>query len=144
MPMWSVTEERVIELQRQMKEKKRAYDELLETPIATIWNRDLDHFLEVLEEYEKKEEEDRLAHGNVHNDGKKRRAKKATDGGKAKNTNAKKPTTASSKPAKEQKQSQQAKLTGFGHAKNTQQKIVTNKKQDEDFDVPLAERLKRK
>lgn len=55
-----------------MKERKHAYDELEATSVNDIWSKDLDQFLEVLEEYERKEEADRLAHGNVSNQGKRK------------------------------------------------------------------------
>ena len=42
MPMWNLSEEKVEELQKQMKEKKREYDTLEAMHIFDIWKRDLD------------------------------------------------------------------------------------------------------
>jgi hypothetical protein len=113
MPMWSVTEERVIELERQMKEKKQAYDALLATPIATLWVNDLDHFLEELDEYERQEEADRLAHGGMKNEGGKRRkaAKKGGDAGKKKEVKMRDADFVVPTKRPVQKPSQQTKLT---------------------------------
>ena len=59
MPMMNLTEERVAELQRLLKEKKKEYDALEHTHIFEIWEKDLDKFLYELEQYEAKEEADR-------------------------------------------------------------------------------------
>ena len=72
--MWNLTEEKVEELQKLLKDKKMQYEKLQAMHIYTIWQNDLDEFLKALDEYEAKEEADRLAHGGVKNEGKKRRA----------------------------------------------------------------------
>ena len=77
MPMWSVTEERVEQLIRQMQEKKQEHDALYEKHIHTLWKEDLDNFQVVLDQVWEQEEKDRLKHGGVKNDGKKKGKKKA-------------------------------------------------------------------
>ena len=77
MPMWSVTEERIVQLERLMNEKKHDFDELKEKPIHSLWNEDLEAFLVELKRVWAKEEEDRLKMGGVQNGGKgKKGAKK--------------------------------------------------------------------
>ena len=44
MPMWSVTEERVEQLIRQMNEKKQEHDALLDKHPHDLWREDLDAF----------------------------------------------------------------------------------------------------
>lgn len=63
MPMLSLTEERVEELQKLLHDKKTDYDRLFKMHIYDIWQRDLDSFLQALQEYEDQEEKDRLAIG---------------------------------------------------------------------------------
>ena len=56
-----------------MNEKKHEYDQLQNMHIYQLWERDLDKFLEVLSEYEAKEEKDRQAHGQANHEGKGKR-----------------------------------------------------------------------
>lgn len=44
MPIYSLTEERVEELQKQLKERKQEYDKLEQMHIHKIWIRDLEEF----------------------------------------------------------------------------------------------------
>ena len=75
--MWSVTEERVVQLERLMNEKRHDFDVLKEKPIHALWNADLDAFLAELKRVWAKEEEERLKLGGVQNGGKgKKGAKK--------------------------------------------------------------------
>ena len=62
MSLWSLSEEKVEELIELMKKKKQELDTLKETHIFTLWNNDLDEFLNVLQKYEEDEEKDRKAH----------------------------------------------------------------------------------
>lgn len=48
MPLWNLSEERVEELQRLLKEKKKEYDALDAMHIFDLWERDLDKFLVAL------------------------------------------------------------------------------------------------
>ena len=73
MPLWNLTEEKVNDLLRLLEEKKKDYRNLEATPISELWNTDLDRFLVSLEDYEEKEEKDRMAHGGMKNEGKKKR-----------------------------------------------------------------------
>lgn len=80
MPLWSLSEEKAEELNRQLHDKTDDHDKLEATHIHTLWEKDLDSFLEILAVHEEKEELDRQANGGVKNDGKKggrRRAKAA-------------------------------------------------------------------
>lgn len=52
MPIFSLTEEKVEELQQLLKDKKREYDRLLNMHIYEIWEKDLDAFLDALDKYE--------------------------------------------------------------------------------------------
>ena len=77
MPIWSLTEEKVIELTEDLKNKLRESEELKATQITTLWDNDLKVFLEALQVQEEKDEADRLSHKATANNGKqkKRRAK---------------------------------------------------------------------
>lgn len=84
MQIMSLTEERVIELQKQQEERKMAYDRLLSLHIYEIWEHDLQVFLTELDKYELQEEKDRLAHqANAENKGKGGKGKKVVKGAKA-------------------------------------------------------------
>ena len=57
---------------RQQNEKKQEFDLLKAKHIFDLWVDDLDQFLLLLEEYEELEEKDRMAHGGIVNNGKKK------------------------------------------------------------------------
>ena len=76
MPLWSLSEEKVEELTRQMNSKKDDHDQLEATHINKLWDNDLSTFLEALTKHEELEERDRLAHRGIKNDGKKAVARK--------------------------------------------------------------------
>lgn len=84
MPLWSLSEEKVAELSKQMHDKKDDHDQLEATHIHTIWGRDLDAFLVALGKQEEKDEKDRLAHKGVKVEGRGARAKARKAGGPAK------------------------------------------------------------
>ena len=73
MPLWSLTEERVISLEQQMTNKKDEHDTLQKRSIFQIWEDDLKAFLDCLEKIEDQEERDRLAEGQLKDEGKKKR-----------------------------------------------------------------------
>lgn len=74
--MWSLTEEKIDELIKQMNAKKDEHDALEKKHHFKLWEEDLDAFLESLDQYEEQEERDRLAHGGVKNEGKAKGRKK--------------------------------------------------------------------
>lgn len=74
----------MLDLQKQMKEKKRDHDLLEAVHIFDLWNNDLERFLIELEKYEAKEEKDRLAHTAAENKGKRGAGKGAKPKGKKK------------------------------------------------------------
>jgi DNA topoisomerase-2 len=61
MPLLSLSEERVNELERQMQQKKTERDVLEKKHHFALWEADLDEFMAALDKYEVKEEADRLA-----------------------------------------------------------------------------------
>jgi len=73
MPIYSLTEEKVEEIQKQMNEKRNEYKALAKKSIHDLWNEDLDNFEEELTKYEEKEEADRVQIKGVKNDGKRKR-----------------------------------------------------------------------
>jgi DNA topoisomerase-2 len=83
MNLWSLTFEKVEELNNQKKKKQNELDSLNNCPEKQLWINDLDNFLIALDEYEKEEEEDRLTADklkknkgkNNNKEGKKRRKK---------------------------------------------------------------------
>ena len=77
MPLWSLSEERVEELIELMKKKKQELETLRETHVYTLWDRDLDEFLRVLDKYEDEEERDRKAHQQQKGDSNQRQRKRA-------------------------------------------------------------------
>lgn len=48
MPLWSLSEEKIQELNNHLKEKLKEYEELKSTHIHTLWDRDLESFLKAL------------------------------------------------------------------------------------------------
>ena len=56
MSLWSLTEEKVLELQRQMHDKKEEHDSLQKKHIYTLWEEDLDAFEVELTKQEEKDE----------------------------------------------------------------------------------------
>lgn len=48
----SLTEERVIELEKQMRDKRAEYEHLQKMHIFQLWKNDLEGFLEELDKYE--------------------------------------------------------------------------------------------
>ena len=73
MPMWSVTEERVDQLLKQMRDKKFDHDTLYEKSAQQLWTTDLDDFMIELEKVWAHDEADRLKHGGVKIEGKNKR-----------------------------------------------------------------------
>ena len=71
MPLWSLSEEKIAELNRQMQDKKDDHDELEALHIHILWERDLDALLVALGKQEELDEKDRLAHKTAKNEGKK-------------------------------------------------------------------------
>ena len=59
MPLWSLTEERVADLESTMTKKKDEHDTLEKLPIFNLWNSDISQMLEVLTTHEVKEEKER-------------------------------------------------------------------------------------
>jgi hypothetical protein len=70
MPLWSLSEEKIEELNKQMNNKKDDHDNLEATHIFKLWERDLEEFLVALSKQEDKDERDRLAHKGIVNNGK--------------------------------------------------------------------------
>ena len=60
MNLWSLTFERVEELNNQKNKKQSELDALMNCSEKQLWINDLDNFIIALDEYEKEEEEDRL------------------------------------------------------------------------------------
>lgn len=84
MPLWSLSEEKVAELNRQLDGKKDDHDELEATHIHGLWDRDLEALLEALGKQEDLDERDRLAHKGraVGSGGKKAPRRRAKAGAK--------------------------------------------------------------
>jgi hypothetical protein len=74
MQIMSLTEERVLDLQKLMKDKKSDHDRLEAMHIYDLWENDLKLFLQELDKYEAQEEKDRLAH-KANRDGNKGKRK---------------------------------------------------------------------
>ena len=70
LPIWSLTEEKVEELERLLRDKKVEFNSLESLHIFEIWGKDLDNFVNALQKYEEQEEKDRKAVKNVSNVGK--------------------------------------------------------------------------
>ncbi len=60
MNLWSLTYEKIEELLKQKEQKEKELSILEKTEVETLWDNDLNSFIEELHKYEKKEEEDRL------------------------------------------------------------------------------------
>lgn len=60
MQIWNLTHEKVEQLKKEKNQKKIEYEVLKNTTIETLWMRDLDNFVKILDEIEKEEEEERL------------------------------------------------------------------------------------
>ena len=61
MPLWSLTKEKVEDLQRQQAAKETELREVLATEPADFWRRDLEQLLQKLSEHERAEDDDRRA-----------------------------------------------------------------------------------
>jgi hypothetical protein len=136
MQIMSLTEERVIELEKQMRDKRAEYELLQKMHIYQMWQNDLAAFLEELDKYEAQEEKDRLAHG-TGNGGK----GKGKGGAKARKpavtAGAKKPVNnENKKPSnKADGNSDQKKQTNMGDfMMKKDPKPKPKKKDDDDFD----------
>jgi len=77
MPLWSLSDEKIQELNKQASDKKDDHDTLEGTHIFKIWERDLESFLEALKKQEDKDEVDRLSHKGMVGGGKKKGRAKA-------------------------------------------------------------------
>lgn len=85
-----------------MNEKKDMHDELVKKHHFKLWEEDLEVFLASLDKYEAQEEEDRLAHGTVANEGKPKR-KKAAKKKDVQSTAETKPEKGTDQPMKAEK-----------------------------------------
>ena len=130
MSLLSLTDEKVEELQRQLREKKAEYERLQAMHIYEIWQNDLKKFLEALEDYEQKEEDDRLAHGSTNNGGANKKRGKA----RAKKVDPKKGAveTTAKGAKKEVAATKQQSMADF----------VKKQPQKEDSEMGLMERIK--
>jgi hypothetical protein len=72
-----------------MKQKEKEYDTLSKMELTNMWIEDMDHFIEVLDEYEQKEEEERLMADKIKK-GKGTKAAGKAKGGKKKDKGNKK------------------------------------------------------
>jgi DNA topoisomerase-2 len=77
LPLWSLTYERVQDLQNQKQIKEDELKKLKATPVIDLWISDLERFLEVLDEVETIEEEERRMddENNKNEKGKKKKGK---------------------------------------------------------------------
>ena len=100
MPILNLTEEKVQDLQRQLKEKRVEYDRLAAMHIYEMWVRDLDNFLAELDKYEMLEEKDRLAHQNAENKGKGGKGRRKAANGENKPRKPRNVKGSSEKPSK--------------------------------------------
>ena len=138
MQIMSLTEERVIELEKQMRDKRAEYELLQKMHIYQMWQNDLEAFLDELDKYEAQEEKDRLAHTAAGNGGK----GKGKGGAKARKPDAaggeKKPAVnnENKKPSnKADGNSDQKKQTNMGDfMMKKEPKAKPKKKDDEDFE----------
>lgn len=148
MPIYSLTEEKVDELQRQMNEKKRDHDTLEKKPIFDIWQEDLDVFLVELEKYEEKEEKDRQAHSNKAEEYRKKGGKGKKNVGKKNNEEAKKKDIVKKSPQQTKKgNNQKGNIQSFMGKSDKKQPtggVIQQKKKEEIYDMSLADRLKMK
>lgn len=64
MPLWSLTEEMVDKLKAQLQRKKGEYEQLDGMNVCQMWTKDIDDFLEMLQQVEAEEERDRLSYTN--------------------------------------------------------------------------------
>ena len=86
MNLWSLTYEKIEELLKQKEQKEKELSILEKTEVETLWDNDLDSFIEELDKYEKKEEEDRLVAQKLNKgkSGKIPRKRRAGGGGRKK------------------------------------------------------------
>ncbi|EAR83749.1 DNA topoisomerase IV (macronuclear) [Tetrahymena thermophila SB210] len=76
MPIFSLTEEKVLQLKKQVEEKESELLILQKKEIKDMWTEDLDKFIEVIEQVEEKEEKERLTGKGFTQNGKARAKKK--------------------------------------------------------------------
>jgi hypothetical protein len=137
MQIMSLTEERVIELEKQMRDKRAEYELLQKMHIYQMWKNDLEGFLTELDKYEAQEEKDRLAHTAAGNGGK-GKGKAGAKGRKPAIGAAKKApvNNENKKPSnKAEGNSDQKKQTSMGDfMMKKEPKAKPKKKDDEDFE----------
>ncbi|KAL4429953.1 hypothetical protein ABPG74_000319 [Tetrahymena malaccensis] len=76
MPIFSLTEEKVLQLKKQVEEKEYELVVLQKKDIKDMWIEDLDKFIEVIDQVEEKEEKERLTGKGYTQNGKARAKKK--------------------------------------------------------------------
>ena len=174
MNLWSLSLEKVEELMKQKEIKEVELNALIKTEIATLWNNDLDNFIEELDKYEKQEEEDRLLaekKKKVKNNGTKKQMprRRKIDKNNKSSTKIEESERGKNKPKNKKKNSENSinidkKKTNIIND-DEEEKEKTNKKREQKqpkkkdsleklenenkkitdvFEVPLFERLKAK
>ncbi|KIW07682.1 uncharacterized protein PV09_01622 [Verruconis gallopava] len=81
MPIWSLTQERVERIKKQIGDKEHEIDELIKLTPKDLWNKDLDDFLE---EWNNQLEEEKSRKKKLRNTGRRASAKLGIGAGKAK------------------------------------------------------------
>ena len=87
MNLWSLTYEKIEELLKQKEQKEKELNILEKTEVETLWDNDLNSFVEELDKYEQKEEEDRIVAQKLNKGkgGKIPRRRRGGGGGRKKN-----------------------------------------------------------
>jgi len=70
MPLWNLTMEKVKKLMKLRDEKEQLLKILMETPIKTLWTRDLDTLQQAYDSFEKEEEESTEERSKLYQQGK--------------------------------------------------------------------------
>lgn len=148
MPLWSLSYEKVEDLKKDVKKKEDELKIVEKTPLEDMWIKDIDEFLNVLDEVEEEEEKIRLKRPQVKGGGmKKPRANKKKD-----KDSDEKPKKIKEKPqGNSEKKPKKAEKTGGDSEKKVKIKkqekpkeTVQSKIEKDPKLLPLAERIEAK
>lgn len=150
MPLWSMTIEKVEELENQKRTKEDELERLRTMKLTDMWKLDLDRLVEALRVYEDEEEEerreaDKLRKGLKGNEGGKKRRKRNVNKNKDEDVSKPKKRDVSKPKAEQKKENAESKATvnGFDMIMSGKKKII-DEKDDQYFSLTLQERIKLK
>ena len=146
MPLWSMTIEKVEELENQKRTKEDELNRLKTMKLTDMWKLDLDKLVEALREYEDEEEDERREADNLrkgikgHEGGKKRR-KRNVNKNKDEEVSKPKKRDVSKPKAEDKKENAESTKTVNGFDMIMSGKKTIDEKDEQYFTLPLKDRV---